>query len=515
MSKPIPVHRIDRATPAMTDDTVLPFPFPAVRRKKVTAAFDGGRITSDGGVMLLAAAERRLGLAERLAAVIRDRRDPDAGELTPWPTSCGPASSPSPAATRTPTISTGCAAIRPSSSPAGDLPDSGADLCSQPTCRGWRTCPTCGPRPLGHVLVDLWLVELAGAARGVTLDIDDTLDVVHGHQQLSLFNAHYDERCFLPIHVYDTATGRPVAMILRPGKTPTGKEIRGHIRRLVRRIRRHWPTTRITIRGDGHYGRPEVMQWCEDNGVDYVFGLAGNQVLRRLVDAVCRRHPHPARARARGPSCAASPRPHTRPNPGSRSAASAPASRRRPSASISASSSPTSPRARPSTSMTSIYCARGQAENLIKLHKTQLASDRTSCRSPIANQMRLVLHTAAYWLMLAVRDAIPKAHALAKAEFATHPAPAAQDRRPRHRNRLARPSGLRRRLPRGRPVPPIAARCSRPVHEPGRRRPDEPHPPTSSAFHKSNPSRGEKDAMNHHGPTIGGTRTVQLVNRTG
>jgi hypothetical protein len=66
-----------------------------------------------------------------------------------------------------------------------------------------------------------------------------------------------------------------------------------------------------------------------------------------------------------------------------------------------------------------LYCARGQAENLIKLHKAQLKSDRTSCRSPLANQMRLVLHTAAYWLMLTVRDAVPKAHALAKAEFAT------------------------------------------------------------------------------------------------
>jgi hypothetical protein len=66
-----------------------------------------------------------------------------------------------------------------------------------------------------------------------------------------------------------------------------------------------------------------------------------------------------------------------------------------------------------------LYCARGQAENLIKLHKTQLASDRTSCRSPLANQVRLVLHTGAYWLMLKVRDAIPKPQPLATAEFTT------------------------------------------------------------------------------------------------
>jgi hypothetical protein len=118
----------------------------------------------------------------------------------------------------------------------------------------------------------------------VVLDIDDTVDVVHGHQQLSLFNAHFDERCFLPIHVYDTATGHPVAVILRPGKTPSGVEVRGHIRRLVRAIRRHWSTTRITIRGDGHYGRPEVMDWCEANGIDYVFGLTGTKALATKID---------------------------------------------------------------------------------------------------------------------------------------------------------------------------------------------------------------------------------------
>jgi Transposase DDE domain group 1 len=63
----------------------------------------------------------------------------------------------------------------------------------------------------------------------------------------------YDERYFLPIHVYDTATSRPVAVLLRPGKTPSGREIVGHLRRLVRRIRRHWPTTKIMLRGDAHY----------------------------------------------------------------------------------------------------------------------------------------------------------------------------------------------------------------------------------------------------------------------
>ena len=82
-------------------------------------------------------------------------------------------------------------------------------------------------------------------------------------------NAHYDERCFLPIHVYDSATGRPVAIVLRPGKTPSGVEVRAHLRRLVRRIRTRWPLTRITIRGDSHYARPEAMDFCEQNGLSY------------------------------------------------------------------------------------------------------------------------------------------------------------------------------------------------------------------------------------------------------
>ena len=85
-----------------------------------------------------------------------------------------------------------------------------------------------------------------------------------------------------------------------------------------------------------------------------------------------------------------------------------------------------------------IYCARGQAENLIKLHKGQLASDRTSCQSPLANQLRLVLHTAAYCLMLALRDAIPRTAPLDRAEFATLRLRLIKDRRPRRREGLPR-----------------------------------------------------------------------------
>ena len=402
----------------MTDDTVLPFSFPAIARKKVTAAFDGGRITSDGGVMLLAAAERRLHLADRLAAVIIDPRDPD--RVTHRMADI----------VRARILAIACGyedandLDRLRSDPAfklacGRLPDSGLDLCSQPTLSRAENLPDLRTViRLSNVLVDLWLQSYRAPPTSVTLDIDDTVDVVHGHQQLSLFNAHYDERCFLPIHIYDTATGRPVAMILRPGKTPAGREIRGHVRRLVRRIRTHWPKTRILIRGDGHYGRPEVMDWCEDNHVDYVFGQPGNRVLDRLVDAAA----DDIRTRR-----ALDQKPALRGFAETRYQAKSWRIERRACARIEATTLGLDIRF-VVTNLTRgsaeriyevIYCARGQAENLIKMHKSQLASDRTSCRSPIANQVRLVLHTAAYWLMLTVRDTIPKTHALATAEFAT------------------------------------------------------------------------------------------------
>src|SRR6516162_8958086 len=131
------------------------------------------------------------------------------------------------------------------------------------------------------VMVDLYCASYATPPAAVTLDIDDTVDVAHGRQQLSFFNAHYDEYCFLPIHVYDTERSRPVAVVLRSGRVPKGTEVRAHLRRLVRHIRRRWPTTRITFRGDSHYACPEAMVFCECNGVDYIFGLAGTKPLAR------------------------------------------------------------------------------------------------------------------------------------------------------------------------------------------------------------------------------------------
>jgi hypothetical protein len=388
----------------MTDDTILPFSFPAIARKKVTAAFDGGRLTCDGGVMLLALADRRIGLAEKLSGEFPERRDParlvhraaDVMRARIFAIACGyEDGNDLDHLRRDPAFKLAC----------GRLPDTGQDLCSQPTLSRLENAPDLREViRLSYALVDVWMDSYQHAPSAVTLDIDDTVDVVHGRQQLSLFNAYYDEHCFLPIHVYDTARSRPVAVILRPGKVPSGVEVRAHLRRLVRRIRRRWPDTRITFRGDSHYACPEAMAYCDHNNVDYIFGLTGNKPLARKVDEVV------VRGFAETTHCAGS---WDR--------------ERRVVARIEATEQGldirylvTSLRIGSAEWLyDSLYCARGQAENLIKLHKSQLASDRTSCRSALANQVRLVFHTAAYWLLLTVRDHIPKPRDLAGAEFNT------------------------------------------------------------------------------------------------
>ena len=267
----------------MTDDTLLPFHLPAVQRKKVTAAFDGGLISSDGGLVLLREAERRLGLAETLAGCIRDRRNQAQVVHTlaamlrfrMLAIACGYEDADD------------CDALRADplfKLASGHAPESGRDLCSQPTMSRLENAPSrIEVARMTAALVDIFCRSFPAPPAAITLDIDDTCDPVHGHQQLSLFNAHHDTRCFLPVHVYHVESGKPVAVLLRPGKTPSGAEVRTLLKHLVRRIRRHWPNTRIVFRGDSHYGRTEAMAWCEANGVDYIFGLAGNPVLHALA----------------------------------------------------------------------------------------------------------------------------------------------------------------------------------------------------------------------------------------
>jgi hypothetical protein len=408
----------------MTDDTLLPFELPSVRRKKLTVDFAGGNQSSDAGLLLLREAERRLGVCRRLAEAMPDRRDPDRVQHAMFEM----------VMTRASAIACGYEdAIdldRLRHDPlmkvaVGRCPQSGAPLASQSTISRLENAPSkTEAARLSAALVDQFGASVKPGKLEV-LDIDDTFCAAHGGQQLAFWNAHHDERGFASMHIYHVASGAPVVAILRAARTPKGSEVCTVVKHVTQRLRKHWPTTRIVWRGDSHYGRAEAMDWAENNGADYLFGLAGNAALDALVAeaAVNLRFHHAMSSKAKVR--------------GFISFMYQAGSWRRPRkvvARLECSLQPgedgmrqevdiryvvTSLRGSAQHLYENVYCQRGQTENLIKLHKAQLASDRMSCHRATANQVRLVLHTAAFWLIHGVRATIPEASPLARAEFTT------------------------------------------------------------------------------------------------
>jgi Transposase DDE domain group 1 len=401
--------------PAMDETTGILPGLPAVGGKLVHVGFDGGRLTSDAGILLLAAVEQRLKIAERLAACIEDPRDPERvvheiAEMIRYRALLIAAGYPD---------GNDCDALR--SDPAfkmavGRLPEGGEDLCSQPTISRLENLPgSVALKRMMAAMVELFCDSFDQVPRRILLDIDDTEDRVHGGQQLALFNAHYDSRCFLPIHIYEATTGKPVAVILRPGKTPAGAEVALVLRHVIGRIRARWPAVEIVVRGDSHYGRPEAMAWCERQRIGYIFGLSGNPVLLRQVGPLAE---DAALGRLEGEKVRRYGEFHY--------AAKSWNVERRVIARVEAGSQGADSRfivtnlpGLPKSLYEKIYCARGQAENLIKAHKLHLASDRTSCSKATANQFRLLIHTAAYWLMLTLRGLAPRTSFWREAQFDT------------------------------------------------------------------------------------------------
>jgi hypothetical protein len=385
--------------------------------KPVHVTFDGGRLTSDAGVLLLAEIERRLGIAERLARCLADPRAPDRvqhglAEMIRFRTLLIAAGYPD---------ANDCDFLRidPAFKMAvGRLPESGEDLCSQPTMSRLENLPgATALKRMMAAMVELFCDSFEQVPRRIVLDIDDTCDPAHGHQQLALFHAYYDSRCFLPMHIYEATTGKPVAVILRPGKTPDGAEVALVLRHVVAAIRARWPKVDILVRGDGHYARPEAMAWCERHRIGYIFGLAANKVLLRRTAALAE---EAALGRVEGEAS------KVRRYGEFAYAAATWSTPRRVIARVEASDRGTDSRfvvtnltGTPRWLYKAVYCARGQTENLIKAHKVHLASDRTSCRRATANQFRLVLHTAAYWLLHSLRGLTPKTSFWCQAQFDT------------------------------------------------------------------------------------------------
>jgi Transposase DDE domain group 1 len=271
-----------------------------IEGKPLTATFEAGRLSSDGGVIVLRETALRLGLAEAITAPLGDKRDPARVQHAYAEM----------ALARMVMIAAGYEdcddidALR--TDPAfkialGRQPDSGADLMSQPTLS--RLENLADWRALGRIglnLIDVACRSWARPPQAITLDIDDTDDPAHGQQELALFNAHFDCTCFQPIHVFEAGSGKPILSLLRPGKRPSGSETARILRHVIGRIRKHWPAVRILVRGDSHYLSPQTLDFLHAAGCDYILGLAINERLKEIAA------PWLAQCEARRSSCTAS-----------------------------------------------------------------------------------------------------------------------------------------------------------------------------------------------------------------
>ncbi|MDD3441231.1 MAG: IS1380 family transposase [Kiritimatiellae bacterium] len=400
--------------------TTPDLPFAPINGKKVSARFDDPAVSSDGGALFLREVDSQIGLSERLANSIADMRRQshvdhrivDLLRQRAYQISCGYEDA------------NDCDALRDDpaiKAAVGRDPVEDGALGSQPTMTRLENAVTVRDLlKLGYAFVDQFIASYEQAPRLIVLDMDPTADAVHGQQQLALFNAYEDEYCFMPFHVYEGQSGKLIASVLRAGKSPTAKEILSVLKRIVRRVRAAWPEVEIVFRADSHHTKPEVMDWLEARGIQFITGLQPNRRLAASFEADIRA----AGKKYREQRQVGRP---VRAYASQLYAAKSWNRFRRVVCRIQVTAQGTDVRyvvtslraAGAKYLYDTVYCARGKMELMIKDHKVALRSDRTSCHRKEANQFRLFLHSAAYVLMHALRANLLKGSELAHAQFDT------------------------------------------------------------------------------------------------
>jgi hypothetical protein len=402
----------------MEEDTTLPLPLTMVKSNRVEVAFDEPAVSSDGGVLLLRQLDEKLNVSAKVTAAISEYRqiarcDHELLEMTRQRIYQICAGYPD---------ANDCNHLRADpvfKTVVGRHPEKGKDLASQPTMT--RLENSIRNRDLirmAYAIMDLFIASYKTPPRSIIIDMDPTTDIVYGNQQLRLFNAFEDEYCFMPFHVYEGNSGKLITTVLRPGKTPTAREILAVLKRIVTYLRKAWPKVKITFRADRQHTRPEVMDWMEkpENAVEYITGFTPNSRLDAIFETAI--HRAQRRFERTGEP--------TREYCGHYYAANSWSHKRWLVCRVLVSEKGTDVR----YIVTSLsgdseslyerkYCARGKAELFIKDHKTHLESDRTSCSSKRANQFRLLLHSAAYILLHSLRSSFPVAAEFATAQFNT------------------------------------------------------------------------------------------------
>jgi Transposase DDE domain group 1 len=389
------------------------FSFGMVEGRLVEAAFDGGLVTSDAGSLLLGATDRAIGMMDRFAACFDDERRQDLIEHE--------------VATL---VSQRVFAIALGYEDLNDHDELRHDpmmavLAGKLAARRADCAPVAGkstlnrlelsrlqptryhkishnPVAIRHLLVDVFLEAHKRAPKQIILDLDATDDPLHGEQEGRFFHGYYDCYCYLPLYVF---CGRDLLVAkLRRADQGASAGVIEEVARLVARIRARWPRTRIVLRADSGFANDDLMAWCEQNDVDFLFGLAKNERLiaeieseLELVAAKSQRTGRPARrfktfmwttrrswsrsrrvvAKAEWTNGEANPRFVVTSLPANQC------------------------KAKPLYEK--VYCARGEMENRIKECQLDLYADRTSAATMRANQLRLWFHSMAYVLLCALR----------------------------------------------------------------------------------------------------------------
>ena len=402
---------------SMQTDSATPPHLAPVGDKAVDLDFAGGRLSSDAGLVLLKDPDEQLGLTRALAAVLSDPRDARRVKFTQHDL----------LKQRVFQIAAGYEDANDANTLRHDpifkllldrLPETGTPLASQPTLSRFenRVSRTALYR-MALVLVDQFLASYSHPPKVIVLDVDDTEDRAHGRQEQARYDAYYGGYCFLPLHLYEGLSGRLITAIFK-AKRFTGAQMLAVLKRLVKRLRHAWPHTLLIVRGDSHFAYPEVMQWIEAQAdLSYVTGLTSNAVLQALAREVVEQA-----QRAYGRDGGKITRFHStyyQAGTWSRS--------RRVVIKVEVSDQGGNTRfvvtdmehARTQVVYRHLYCARGQMENEIKDHKLYLKSDRTSCHRFEANQLRLLLHSAAYVLLDTLRREVLRTTQWASATMET------------------------------------------------------------------------------------------------
>ena len=385
----------------MVHPTTAQFHFDSPAGVPLEAAFDAGRLTSDGGLPWLAEADAALDLCDALARCIPDwRRGPVRHPLATllrqriYQIACGYADQNDATSLRTdPLLKLVC----------GRRPTTGAELASQPTfSRLENAVDRHTLEALAAALVDLYIRERerAGPPQRIVLDFDGTDDPAHGQQEGVGYHGYYRPHMYHPLLVFDGDTGHLITAVLRPGRCHGSRFAVLVLRRLVRRLRRAWPDLAIELRADSGFAIPRLYAWCEAHAVRYTIGLIPNPTLERraapllTVAQACSTAQGGAKTRlVAATDYQAQSWPHAR-----RVVFKAERLEKGPNTRFVVTT-----RRGPPLAVYDWYGRRGAPENWLKDLKNALQADRLSDHRFWANAFRLLLHAAAYWLLDTLR----------------------------------------------------------------------------------------------------------------